>query len=379
MKLIKYQYRDFVGNDLHFPEIRFQDINLFVGDTGTGKTRLLNTIFSIGLNAANTESSLFAGKWDLTFSSNKDKYRWQLEVSKSEDRGPEVVKDNLYKIDSQGNETSIISRDKKGFSFLGKEMPKLPKNQTSILLLREEKDIEPIFKDFTKILQRRFSQDELAKISTYQTVPLELERQMAKKKDFNIFDFFIYNLNVRLYLLMKFKLDKYNKIINLYRSFFPNILEFSILDITDVHKNFAAPNKIPMICIKERGVNDWIELAQLSSGMQKVLLMLSDVIICAEEDAIYLIDEYENSLGLNSINFLPKILLEEETQIQFIITSHHPYIVNNFPMDKWFVFHRKGYEVSVLYGEDIIKKYGKSKQEAFIKLINDPFYNKGVE
>ncbi len=39
--------------------------------------------------------------------------------------------------------------------------------------------------------------------------------------------------------------------------------------------------------------------------MQKVLLILTDVFILPE-GGVYIIDEYENSLGLNAIDFLAR-------------------------------------------------------------------------
>ena len=61
------------------------------------------------------------------------------------------------------------------------------------------------------------------------------------------------------------------------------------------------------------------------------------------------------------------------------VTSHHPYIINNIPVRNWYVFHRKGNEVTVKHGDELISKYGKSKQEAFIQLLNDCFYIRGIE
>ncbi len=111
--------------------------------------------------------------------------------------------------------------------------------------------------------------------------------------------------------------------------------------------------------------------------MQKVLLILTDTHILPDE-AIYIIDEYENSLGVSAIDFFPGFLLGLEKEIQFFVTSHHPYIINEIPPRNWYIFHRKGTSVSIKYGQELEARFGKSKQKAFIQLINDPFYVKGV-
>ena len=112
--------------------------------------------------------------------------------------------------------------------------------------------------------------------------------------------------------------------------------------------------------------------------MQKVLLILVD--LCTlPNGATYLIDEYENSLGINSIDFFPDFLTEFKTDAQIIITSHHPYIINNVEPHNWIVFNRKGSKVKMKYGKEIAEKMGKSRQKYFVQLMNDPFYIEGIE
>ena len=111
--------------------------------------------------------------------------------------------------------------------------------------------------------------------------------------------------------------------------------------------------------------------------MQKVLLIMADISMLPE-GGIYLIDEYENSLGTNAIGFFPEFIQDIEKDIQIFITSHHPYLINEIPLQSWYVFHREGTHVNIRYGDEIAERYGKSKQQAFIQLINDPLFSRGV-
>jgi len=61
-------------------------------------------------------------------------------------------------------------------------------------------------------------------------------------------------------------------------------------------------------------------------------------------------------------------------RIQFIITSHHPYIINNIHYKNWKIVTRNGGKVSTQDADDFM---GKSKHEAFIQLINHPSYKTG--
>ena len=109
-----------------------------------------------------------------------------------------------------------------------------------------------------------------------------------------------------------------------------------------------------------------------------MLLIITDIVI-APADVLYMIDEYENSLGVNAIDFLPSFLAECGGARQFIITTHHPLLINAIPVTDWFIFHRRGLNIRVTHGHEVESRYGRSKQQRFIQLINDPLYTEGVE
>jgi predicted ATPase len=135
---------------------------------------------------------------------------------------------------------------------------------------------------------------------------------------------------------------------------------------------------VPVVFIKERGIKKPVQLNEIASGMQKVLLIITDV-VTAPPDTLYMIDEYENSLGVNAIDFLPSFLNECGGSRQFIVTTHHPLLINAIPVSDWFVFHRRGLNIKVAHGSEIEARYGRSKQQRFVQLINDPLYTAGVE
>ena len=73
MKIISYE-SDAGPNDLHFSKIYFSQLNLIVGDSGSGKTRLLNTIFNSGVMVVQ-RGKLFLGSWDITLEHQNQLYR----------------------------------------------------------------------------------------------------------------------------------------------------------------------------------------------------------------------------------------------------------------------------------------------------------------
>jgi predicted ATPase len=112
--------------------------------------------------------------------------------------------------------------------------------------------------------------------------------------------------------------------------------------------------------------------------MQKLFLLILDTYLL-QDGGLLLIDEYENSLGINAINFLPDLINTISQKCQFIITSHHPYIINSIPMESWKIFHREAMTIHITDGKILKERYSNSRQETFTQLINDPIYNGGIQ
>jgi len=98
----------------------------------------------------------------------------------------------------------------------------------------------------------------------------------------------------------------------------------------------------------------------------------------APDGTVVLIDEIENSLGLNCLPQLSEYFLERSRDLQFIITSHHPYIINAIPPEQWRVVTREGSEVTVRDRSSIIGLQTLSAQDSFTLLTNLDEYREGI-
>ncbi len=116
-------------------------------------------------------------------------------------------------------------------------------------------------------------------------------------------------------------------------------------------------------------------MSEISSGMFKTLLHLAEIKLMADGFVI-LIDEFENSLGVNCIDIVAEDLLKPGRNLQYIITSHHPYIINNIDMKYWKVVMRDGTKVSTKTADEL--KLGKSKHQAFKQLLNLEEFTGGI-
>jgi hypothetical protein len=101
--------------------------------------------------------------------------------------------------------------------------------------------------------------------------------------------------------------------------------------------------------------------------MIKSLMFLATIEL-SPDGSVILIDEFENSLGVNCLDTLTEDLLVNYRDLQFIITSHHPYIINNISAAYWKIVTRKGGVINVNNATDF--HISKTRQKAFIDLIN---------
>ena len=375
MKIISYE-ADSGKDDLHFSEMHFSQLNLIVGNSASGKTRLLNTIFNCGVMAVQRDK-LFFGYWDITFEHQDQLYRWVIQTG-GEKGDEKVQNEKIAKLKNNGEEEVLVLRTPESFIFADKQLPKLAPKETSITLLHEEDSIKPLYSAFSSIMRRSFFGPDLELAGSFEVVPqLFLDKiKKSKNKDY-IFPLDL-GLNSRLYILSQYFKDTYERICKEFMNVFPFVLNVDVLNAEKF--GIRMPGIAPVFAVQEKHMGQaWMPLNNLSSGMKKVLLILTDIFTMPENGGVYLLDEYENSLGINAINFFPSILFESGTKSQFIVTSHHPYIIGNVPVKSWIVLHRKGKEVLVKQGAALEERYGKSKQKAFVQLINDPFFTEGIE
>ncbi len=376
MKILSYEAGGASENELHFSKMTFGKLNLIVGNSGVGKTRLLNTIFN-GARSVVQKDKFYIGSWDITFEHNYVKYRWIIEAGKEDDESEaKIFKENIIRYDEE-KEIILVKRSPDSFNYNEKNLPKLSHRESSISLLQDEELIKPIYEALTLIMRRNFSGADLDQETSFQSLPHNFLKKIKKSRSLK--DLFHSNLNLscKLYVLSEIFQELYDNICAEFISTFPFVSKVKLIEADRF--GFYYPGIVPVFSLKEKFSEKWIPLNEFSSGMKKVLLILSDIFILPKEGCIYLIDEYENSLGINAINFFPSILFEAAEKSQFIITSHHPYIIGNVPVKDWIILHRKGNMVYIKQGKKLEDRFGKSKQKAFIQLINEPFFIEGVE
>jgi hypothetical protein len=370
--ITSYYFKGPVSEPWEFEETKFGNLNLLVGASGSGKTKFLNTVFNFS-NFVCAGQPFRSGQWKITVKTDTHEYRWEIEGETTEKGANEIVHEKLSRttLPSPQHPEVLIERTRELFTFCGAKLPKLSSDKPSINLLKEEDSIRPFYETFARVQRRNFHDEGLRDALALQPID---PRQIRAIRSEGMHALWSQEnaLSAKMFLLKEHFERLYQLSIDTLKSIFPSIIECDVQIAKDVSVKIAT-SPIPVFVVKEKGVNRWIALHELSSGMQKVLLIITDI-VSLPRGSIYIIDEYENSLGINAIDFLPQFLVDHGEGIQFLITTHHPYLINNVPVRCWKIFHRTGSKVTVRDGREFEEKYSKSKQQAFTQLINDPFY-----
>lgn len=384
MRLIDLAMRDRdAGWELTRTEF-FPDLTLLVGASGVGKTRILKAVSLLreiaeGRNIA----SLWGIEWETTFEADDgSRFCWTGAFESSTERsrsgmdeefqeylaahypalapGPSLLVSEFLSRDG----VSIIERDGGGIRLRGNSTPRLPPSQSALRILAEEPDVsaarsaiqrihvaddpaeDPRLARYYALDELRESRDTLEEIRCLQ-IPTEVKLAIVFHEHRAVFD----------------------AIIARFREAFPQVSAVEVRPLRPVAVD------VPLLRIREQGVEDWIPQHRISAGMKRALWHFARMALWPD-GMVVLVDEFENSLGVNCIDTVTDDLLAQSRRMQFIVTSHHPYVINNIDTRHWKVVTREGGRVSARNASEL--GIDDSSHQGFIKLVNLPEYQEGI-
>ncbi len=380
MKIKSFQYEN-KNLELKINPIKFSNLSLLVGVSGVGKTMILQAILDLKRIAQG--KSLSGVEWEVEFIIEKEekKYLWKGAFEATEVNNidgdlyddddetenmlprPKITYEELY-IENQ----LIIERKENDIKLNGQPTPKLSSYKSVVNLFNEEEIISIVYENFNKITRS----DE----SDIKGIPVVENFEIFCKKYITISS--IQNANIPIFLKLAIVYKNRLELFDIIKENFINVFN----QVTDIKLEPLEQNTLPFFLrnspclqIKEDNVSNWIPQNKISSGMFKTLMQIAQLFLCAESTVI-LIDEFENSLGINCIDTLTENLLYDNRDLQFILTSHHPYIINAIGMEYWKVVSRNGGVILTKNAEEY--KLGQSRHEAFKQLIQLNEYRKGI-
>jgi predicted ATPase len=379
MKIKRLEYYDH-AKGWRLDPVEFSNLNLLVGISGAGKTKILDAILNLQKIASG--ESLNGVEWEIIFSTkDNEEYIWKgkfntieksetsfIHESGSEDQS-EILTESLF-LDQQ----LLVKRESTQIEFNRSVLPKLSAFESVVEIFKNEKLIKPVWNGFRQI---NHSDETMVSQKQIYHVPFSLLLSKYTTEEDIINSEF--RTQVKLALAYRNVPKLFEDIKNKFVQIFPTVEDIKIESfngyaLTEMPNAFK---EFPFVYIKEKGVESWIDQGDISSGMYRTIIHIAELYL-SPNGSLIIIDEFENSLGINCIDAVTEDLILDQGDLQFILTSHHPYIINNIPMDYWKIVTRKGGVVTVRNAKEL--NLGKSKHQAYLQLINKlETYNEEAE
>lgn len=356
--------------------VEFNRLNLLVGASAAGKTSILRVVSKFVLVISLGHSITEQCKLKISFSigecglvkSTKKNYLWEIETSKEDILSAEnssACPITYEKLKDLSDETDIIKRKGNELNIKGYDnIPLVSKLQSAIYIFRENNPYNIIVDDimssftlynqniaFNSVSHKMLEQiKEIIQDAKDNSQPIRWHYVVRNKFPVSLFIYVVKNTNK----------NKFDLFLEDLQEIFP--------EIEDVHiQQYSGDNGDYYLSVKDNG--RWLLQPDVSSGIMRTIYILSCLHFC-ESNSVMLFDELENSLGVNCLDEIVERIIQKsmEKDIQFLLTSHHPYIINQIPTNSWLIISQKDGIIESNRAVDL--GIGRMKQDNFFDLIN---------
>lgn len=371
VKYVKIQWIEFenLKTGLKIERVYFnKDVTLLVGLSGVGKTQILNAIeYSLNLALDKDKDKIVQlrpYKVGMGLLIEGEEYEWFYQIDKSNDDELIIEEENKYEFSYEKlirNNEVIFERKNMDVKVLGYDkVPQPKRNESLILQYSDDKKFEKLIMGIRKLYSVEIELAVRGGIRSESFIRLKSKVTDALNESKESTDFRMFShlpVAMKLYIVKNYYVDIYVKIFDAVKELF--------MEIEDLDAEEDREREIYLVTIKVYGKKLFQQ--DISNGMLKTIYYIVELFTMSE-DSLVLIDEFENGLGVNCIDILSELMLSERNDLQFIITSHHPKIINAIDKDKWRIIDREGSIVknssSLSYG------IGNSQHDAYFNLIN---------
>lgn len=383
MRILSISFWD-LKTKWHYQDITFDKLTLLVGVSGVGKTKIIKSIKTLIEIALGGKVPLPI-KWKINFEIGDTEYIWSGRSRYNEDNTFNVRNQYLLEHEqlvymSKDNEiVEVFSRNENGTKFMGNIVPKTNSDVSLLSIFSEEEKIFKITSAFRNIHMFNFDYSKRKVVASLGDLNNEMHERLVriKEEEPDIILKIMKSVDAPLvYKLAEANLyfpDVFNEIKLDFIDIFPRVDDIRIRTENEIEQDEKVV--IYSVELKEVGTEQWVPQEDISAGMYKTLLFIT-LLKLTDEESVVIIDEFENSLGVNCIDEISAELIGEASR-QFIITSHHPYIINNIAQDYWKIVTRNNVHVKAKSAKEY--RLGESKHEAFKQLINLDAYLQGEE
>jgi ABC-type glutathione transport system ATPase component len=356
-------------------KLDLDNFNLLVGISGVGKTKILKALEFVCRVATGGDYKLNGETWTIGFSSNGEQYEWQFESTVIKSNIPYIHRTKIPTIASEqilkkeGDKiTTLLKRSETEFQLNNNNIPIFEKQDCAINLLSKVDSIKPIYQVFKKIIFSDVLQEKHfgTRINPQQDNLTEKPIEQFKEESTQL------PTIVKAYRLQQGYTEEFSKIKNIFTNIFDSVEDIKI----EISKNNGGIYEY-VFNLKEKTSPKWIAQWEMSAGMFRTIIHLIEISL-APKGSVIIIDELESGLGTNCMPGLTEFLLSKTSHLQVILTSHHPYIINNIPDKTWKIVKRNGGQVTVTPLHDISPIKTTSSLDKFIQLLELPDYKNGI-
>ena len=374
MKIKSFTFNS-TNQNWNIEEVYFDDLNLLVGASGVGKTRILRALDLICDVAKDKKRKLDDVQWSINFSHLGKNYRWELKTSNSIDEAfssepgqAEIVYEKLIEV-KDSCEAEILHRTTTESKLNNEKLPKLKRTESAIALLAEEDSIAPIAEAFKRFIFNETPQRVVVSVPfDPNNVSMSSDSELTDSEHIDVEKFKETSVDTptvfKAFFLQKLFPDLFDEIKESYIDIFPSVKDVRVT----INRESSNQHRL-LFEIEEDDSGNWISQQHISSGMYRTLTYLIEI-LAAPEESVVVIDEFENSLGINCMPELTDFILDKSPKLQFILTSHHPYIINNIPWKTWQVVSRVDNKIRSRKAVDIPELDTASSLDKFTQLVN---------
>lgn len=362
--------------EIKIKEMKFDKFNALVGVSGAGKTTIIRAINAIlNIASGNSEPS---DTWKISFlDDEKNEIKWEGSYSKNidfDEKGNEISELIKEKLTKNGKE--IVQRNKNKIMYNGNKLPVIDKYKSLIYVLRDDPIVSQIYKSIKSIviiLNNSTGHSHTGATAIFSSKSIENIKKKINNNKENILQILNdekANCRKRIFFIHKYRRDDiFEDFLFTYTNIFPDVKDI----IPEIKRSSSNERDSSTLHIKLKMTSGiLVEQFEISSGMFKTMMILSELMFGNKKSPI-IIDEIENSLGINCLSEITSELKSAENQV--ILTTHHPQIIEDTDPKFYRIIKRTGGVITSDPAKVITNS--SSHHDRFIQLINSPQY-KGV-